>query len=255
MKSNSRFELKYRIPYSEYFKIKNAIAKYMKEDKFTAISENNKYLVRSIYFDNYKLKNYYEKIQGDYSRIKIRIRTYTKTPDENSRLSVELKTRSGELMEKFTTFITYEEYKHFIKTRNFLQKDNKVLDEVARLTYIHNYKPIAVTEYWREGYESRDKRRLRMTFDHDVKFQKTNDLFDQKNIFRKRIKNDIIFEIKYTGRLPYWVSNLIREYGLKRLANSKYCQAIEAHHYDMITAVERKSLLKDFDVFKQREIV
>ena len=255
MKSNSRFELKYRLSHSEYFKIKNAIIKHMKKDKYTEISKNNKYLVRSIYFDNYKFKNYYEKVQGDYSRIKIRVRTYTKNPNKNTKLSVELKTRSGELMEKFTTFINYQEYLYFINHQNFMQIDNKVLTEVARLSYIHNFKPVVVTEYWREGYESRDKRRLRMTFDHDIKFQKTSDLFDQKKIYRKRIKNDIIFEIKYTGKLPYWVSNLIREYGLKRLANSKYCQAIEAHHYDMITAVERKSLLKDFDIFKQREIV
>ncbi len=253
MKPNSRFELKYRIPYSEYYKIKNIIKKHMKEDKYTEKSATKKYLVRSIYYDNYQLKNYHEKINGNYSRIKIRFRTYTKEPDDNSLLSVELKTRTGELMEKFSTLISYAEYKEFIEQRNFANMKNRVLNEVARLFNVHNFEPLVVVEYLREGYESRDKRRLRMTFDHDVKFQKTKDLFDKKEIFRKCQNRDIIFEIKYTGKLPFWVSSMIKEYGLKRLANSKYCQAIEATHLDMITQVERKQLWQDFKMFAQRE--
>src|SRR5690554_2933168 len=93
VKANSRFELKYRISLKEYYQLKYAILPYMKQDKYTKAGKNNKYLVRSLYFDTNNFKAYREKHNGDYGRIKFRIRTYTDKPNSKTRFSVELKTR------------------------------------------------------------------------------------------------------------------------------------------------------------------
>lgn len=243
MKPNNRFELKYRISLFQYYQIKNAIKLYMKPDKHTNKTKEGTYLVRSIYFDTFDFKAYHEKINDNYGRIKVRFRTYTDKVVTKPQVRVELKTRKGALMGKYSTFVSYPEYINFMKTGHWLSKDNKVLKETERLYHCLNLKPLVIVEYQREGYQARDHSNLRITFDHDVKYARSKDLFSKTLFFKQNNKKDIILEIKYNGKIPTWLLDLVNKASLKKVANSKYAEGVYTTNLNIVTPIRLNEIL------------
>ncbi len=69
-----RHELKYKIGYLQYMELKNRLKSVMQSDAHAG--SDGKYLIRSIYFDNYLDKALREKTDGVPWREKFRIRYY-----------------------------------------------------------------------------------------------------------------------------------------------------------------------------------
>ena len=69
-----RHEMKYRIGYLQYIELRNRLRSVMHSDLHTGT--DGKYLIRSIYFDNYMDKALREKTEGVPIREKFRIRYY-----------------------------------------------------------------------------------------------------------------------------------------------------------------------------------
>lgn len=69
-----RHELKYRIGYPQYLELRRRLRTVMSADSHTG--DDGRYLIRSIYFDNYRDKALREKIDGVSRREKFRIRYY-----------------------------------------------------------------------------------------------------------------------------------------------------------------------------------
>ena len=69
-----RHELKYRIGCAQYIELRNRLRTVMRSDVHTDV--DGRYLIRSIYFDNYMDKALREKIDGVSRREKFRIRYY-----------------------------------------------------------------------------------------------------------------------------------------------------------------------------------
>lgn len=230
---NSRFELKYRIHYQEYLKIKNALQIYMKKDKFTNKTKGNGYLVRSLYFDTDQYASYHEKMDGNNERVKLRIRSYSKHPEDDSPIRVELKNRERNLVIKKSSFVTFDEYSEFLRTRHFSNTKDPVLIEFEKHMHSKLHKPKVLIQYEREGYETREKNGLRITFDFKVKSVHSDYLFPKHSFFREHNPYLVIMEIKYKDELPSWVKDLVQEYGLKIIANSKFTQGIQAARHDL----------------------
>jgi SPX domain protein involved in polyphosphate accumulation len=230
-----RFEYKYRISLSTYYQFRNALAPHMEQDHYTRRSPSNRYLVRSLYFDNDQYQAYYEKIEGNFGRIKCRIRTYSETMEENTVIKAELKNRWGESIEKYSTLISPDDYKFFMKNRHWPDQDNSILQEFERIYYLRAMKPKVLVEYYREGYIPRNREDVRITLDHDVRSCSTDSLFPKPAHFKRHYFHLVILEIKCRKQQPYWLSRLIRQYGLKYIANSKYTQGIDAVSPDFIS--------------------
>lgn len=69
-----RHELKYQIGYLQYLELRSRLTAVMKTDSHAG--GDGRYLIRSIYFDNYQDKALREKIDGVSRREKFRIRYY-----------------------------------------------------------------------------------------------------------------------------------------------------------------------------------
>lgn len=229
-----RFELKYIINYFQYHKIRIALLPYMKKDYYTMQAPDQKYFVRTLYYDTYDYDAYHEKMSGDYDRIKFRIRTYSRVFKKNAIVRVELKVRKGNTMEKFTSFVTGKDYLFFMKNKIWEEENNPVLNEFIRYMHMRDLKPQILIEYLREGYEDRAKKDLRITFDHNVKSAQDNVLFpDSKVFFRYHLPHTVVLEIKCKNDKPVWLTNLVRNYGLRLIANSKFTQGIQAARHDL----------------------
>lgn len=226
MRAINRFELKYRVDPQRCLQLKNALAPYITADDYTKKSAEGHYLVRSLYFDTFDYAAFNEKDEGDYGRIKLRIRSYSDRPDDNARLSVELKTRHGNDMNKFSTFVSLSDYSAFMDNLHWPDAGDAVLMEFERLLHIRAYRPKTIVEYHREGYVARDCRPLRITFDYNVRSAAADGLFPANPFFRPHPGDDVVFEIKCGMKQPSWLTRIVRKYGLELVSNSKYAQSI-----------------------------
>lgn len=230
-----RFESKYRISSHQYYQIKSALVPYMQLDKFTNATPRNKYRVRSLYFDTLDYQAYFEKISGDCDRVKFRIRTYAETLEDNPTIRVELKVRKGILMEKYSYFVTTPQYQEFMNEWHWPVENSPVLGEFERSLQLKHLRPKILVEYLREGYRSRSRENVRITFDHQVRSAFSTSLFPEKVFFRSHHPHVIVLEIKQYEKQPGWLRNIIQQHSLKTVANSKYAQGIEVARPDLVT--------------------
>ncbi|MEA3326317.1 MAG: polyphosphate polymerase domain-containing protein [Chloroflexota bacterium] len=231
---NWRFETKYRISYPQYFAIKNAIAPYLKTDLFTQSASEKRYLVRSLYFDTWDYKNFIEKINGDCNRMKFRIRTYGTDPMNYPDIRVEIKVRTGNIIKKYGSFINYEQHLWFMKSRYWNPCDDPVLIEFERYVHKWNLIPVTLVQYFREGFHSRAQEGIRLTFDHLIKSASSNELFPACSFWHRHNRSQIVLEIKHQNKVPFWLNELIQQFNLKVVSNSKYTNSIEIAERRMI---------------------
>ncbi len=229
-----RFEYKYQLSRLQYYQLRNNLIPYCETDPYTKNAANNRYLVRSLYFDNDQFQAYHEKIEGNFGRIKCRIRTYEEKLDKETVLRAELKNRWGESIEKYSTFIKPSDYERFMEKRHWNIND-PVLQEFERIYYLRAMKPKVMVEYFREGYNPRDREDVRITLDHDVRSCYTDTLFPEANLYKYHHYHLVILEIKCRTKQPAWLSKIVRNHGLKYIANSKYTQGVEAVRPDLLS--------------------
>ncbi len=224
---NWRFEYKYRLTYQQYLCTRSAILPFMKKDHYSLTRPSGSYPVRSLYFDTDDLNNYEEKVNGDCDRVKLRIRSYSKIPPDGMNLRVELKARKGMAMEKHSTWIDHQAYREFMASGHWRNLPDAILQEFERYVHLKAQNPKIIVEYQREGYLSRGREPLRITFDHKVRSAHADSLFPEQTFFRQHYPGFIVLEIKCDKRQPHWLRELIQQQALCIVANSKYSQGIE----------------------------
>jgi SPX domain protein involved in polyphosphate accumulation len=224
---NSRFETKYSIRMVDYYAFKNALGPYFKPDHYTQIAPNKRYLVRSLYFDTRDYRMYTEKMDGDCNRIKFRIRTYGTDPNKNPDIRFEMKVRKGNLMQKFGSFVTHQQYQRFLDHGFLSTSEDAVLMEFGRFVKRLNLAPKMLVQYEREGFHSRRLEGIRLTFDHRIISAFSKQLFPEHIFWQRHHHTQIVLEIKHQNNLPNWLNKLIHAYQLKVVPNSKYTNSVE----------------------------
>ncbi len=207
----------------------------MEHDDFSRKAPRGSYLVRSLYYDTYYYKSYYEKMEGTYGRTKYRLRTYTDSCENEPEVRAELKVRRGQALEKYSAFVPYRNYLYFIKNRTWPERNSPVLIEFERQVHLHSLRPKILVEYYREAFRSREKNEMRISFDLQVCSCISDTLFPKVTFFRQHHPQNAVLEIKCKTHRPEWLGKLISRYGLIYIANSKYTQGIEASRPDLVT--------------------
>lgn len=226
IRTSERFEYKYILTLSQYYAFKHAITPYVMRDFYTEEAPNHRYLVRSLYFDTHDLRAFHERDDGQFGRIKIRVRSYVSQAEHCKQVSIELKTKRGSAMVKHASLIDYDDYAKWMENHRTPEAPDVVWQEFIRLLHVRSLQPQLLVEYEREGYVSRQREPFRITFDHGVKSGRAQTLFSQTTMAFHRPKH-IILEIKCGMQTPDWLKQLVRTYGLKAIPNSKYVQGIE----------------------------
>ena len=112
--SFSRYEFKYILKKSLSDRIEDEIKNFMKYDGFVHKELDNRYFVRSLYFDNKFFSNFYEKVDGMKIRKKYRLRTYGETFDSKVPIFLEVKGRYQERSYKNRTIINHKDLNLFL---------------------------------------------------------------------------------------------------------------------------------------------
>src|SRR5947207_1321109 len=76
-----RFELKYLIPEETALLVRDFVRSYLEMDEYSVGRPNYSYPVHSLYLDSQELKLYWETINGNKNRFKLRLRYYSTNPD------------------------------------------------------------------------------------------------------------------------------------------------------------------------------
>jgi SPX domain protein involved in polyphosphate accumulation len=234
---NWRFEYKYHLTMPQYLAVKSAILPNMSLDEYTKAAPDNKYFVRSLYFDSFFFNAFHDKADGNCDRLKLRIRTYVKSPDDIEILKAEIKVRKNVTTEKHVAPISYIDYLGFMDKKRWPGEllKNVILAEFERYYHQNNLIPVVLVQYEREGYRARTRDEIRITFDHHVRSARADELFPKDTIFRVHSPGSIILEIKCNKRQPDWLQRLIRDYGMMIISNSKYVQGVIISHPSVVT--------------------
>lgn len=105
-----RHELKYQISPADALALKQRLGAVMKRDAHAGA--DGRYMIRSVYFDNYRDKALREKIDGVQKREKFRIRYYN---DDFSFITLEKKVKRNGLCMKLDAPLTAAEYRRILR--------------------------------------------------------------------------------------------------------------------------------------------
>lgn len=214
-----RHELKYAINYGDAELIKQRLKTVLKPDSHT---QNGKYSIRSLYFDDYWNSAYTDKINGVDQRKKYRIRLYDLNDDF---IRLECKIKSGSYISKLSSPLTAEETEKILSGNySFLLEHNNPL---CRQFYYECtsrvMRPKVYVDYEREPYVM-DEGDVRITFDSDVRSAYPGFAVTEKDIPFQYVLDPgkLIMEVKFTEFLPNLVKDVLPARALELSAISKY---------------------------------
>lgn len=216
-----RHEMKYRIGYAQYMELRNRLRTVMRSDLHTGA--DGRYLIRSIYFDNYRDKALREKRDGAPRREKFRIRYYN---DDFSYLTLEKKIKDNDLCMKVDARITERECRELLNGEtNWMREHSSLLvrELYAKMHYLM-IRPRVLVSYIREPYIY-EAGNVRVTFDSHIRTTLFHGEFLENQVIdidTAQGPQDMILEVKYDAFLPEIIRSLVQLNTLRQTAFSKY---------------------------------
>ncbi len=231
MNSNDRFiyryELKYSCPFETMTVLENRIRSVMDTDSHA--DANGEYLIRSVYFDDWKRSCYYDNEDGVDPRAKFRIRTYNYSDDY---ISLEKKIKNKGMTRKESCVITKQQCMQMLNSEDIssLYGQSQVLDEWCLKHETEVLRPVMLGEYVRKPYIY-SVGNVRITFDYNISASPEITSLFKKDISKISLQPTryCILEVKYDGFLPDIIYKLLDAEHLIPTAFSKFyigCKAL-----------------------------
>jgi hypothetical protein len=241
---HQRFENKYLVTPETALEIREFVRSYLPLDEFSVGKPEFSYPVHSVYLDSDDLKLYWQTINGDKNRFKLRLRYYTAAPAapvffeiKNRMNNIICKQRGGVLQDAVEHILAG----HFPEPRYLISQNTKSLPALQRFCHlaqsIHARPRIHIT-YFREAYVS-DNDQVRLTLDRQV-CAEPNLALCLKTEMRNPAPSfvgRVILELKFTNRFPDWFGDLVRGFDLMQRGAAKYCESVQAVGAEAIGAI------------------
>lgn len=225
-----RHELKYVISSSQLVLLKKRIENLLPLDPYA--NDRGHYTIRSLYFDDYFNRCFYENLNGTDPREKFRIRIYDHSL---SRITLECKQKIRGKTAKHSCPITLNQTKQLMQgipldnvsnVSPLLQKF--VLEMRTRLL-----KPIVIVEYDRTPFVYHAGN-VRVTFDTNISSSSNIADFLSNKISKRPIMpvGHQLLEVKFDEYLPDYIYNSLNLSQLQQTTYSKYflCRKYTLHN-------------------------
>ena len=216
-----RHELKYQIDHADYLAIRQRLRPVMAPDEH--VQKDGRYVIRSIYFDNFNDKVLREKINGVQKREKFRIRYYN---DDLSFITLEKKIKYNSLCMKIDAVLSRQEYTALLQgdTGWMLAHPSGLVQELYCKMNSQQLRPRVLVSYVREPYVYAPGN-VRVTFDSQIR----STLF-HKDFLEDAIPDveaadtpgDVVLEVKFDAFLPDIIQALLQTEEIRQQAYSKY---------------------------------
>ncbi len=228
----NRYELKYILDWPTYYKIRKEIEPLFKQDP--AGGRTGKYGVISVYYDTPDLKFFWEKMDGEEQRIKVRLRKYaheSQGTENKNNVFLEIKKKKDRNVMKKRVLLKEQTTALFLKNlsieKSFIKNlDNQwieTLNEVLCLQSLLRLQPTLVISYIREPFVSKDNFPVRITFDSNVRYRHKNLSLTTCAMDKHVLSpNQVIMEIKFTDYFPQFMVQIIQRNMCEARTFSKY---------------------------------
>ena len=232
MKENesfARYEFKYFLNNNVSKQIENEAKHFMSYDNFAVNTPDNRYFVRSLYFEDNSFSNFFEKVDGIKSRKKFRIRTYGSSLKNNLPIFLEVKGRHLERTFKKRTSINSKHIELFLSSRQNsklleIYPNNSIINDFVFDSIKKKIKPCVLIDYKRRPYINNFGLYFRLTFDSNIVSSKSKILFSNENKSAplQCRSGHTILEVKFDRSIPAWFHRIIQSYNLRRRSISKF---------------------------------
>ena len=219
-KTKYRHELKYICTAAQLALIQGRIQSLIPLDSH--VGENGMYNIRSLYFDDYYHRCYYENENGTDPREKFRIRIYN---GSSEKISLELKKKERGKTLKLSCPLTEEQCRTLM--RGEVLPDSKdyhpVLQKLLLLMRTTLMKPKVIVDYDRVPYVYH-LGNVRITLDENISSSDRIETFLDKEIYKRPIMPAgwHVLEVKFDEYLPDYIKTTLQLDSLRQTAFSKF---------------------------------
>jgi VTC domain len=229
-----RLELKYIIKEGVAMQVREFVRPYLEIDEYGASRPNLSYPVHSLYLDSDDLGLYWNTINGNKNRYKLRLRFYENRASAPVYFEVKrrmndaiLKQRGGVRRDAVGWILAG----HLPEPSHLISDDPRPLAALQRFSQLmnqHHAKPKAHVAYQREAWISPHNNSVRVTLDRQVlcdpepSARLSTELVDPVLVFG----SSVVLELKFTGRFPDWFRELVRVFNLVQGSAAKYADGV-----------------------------
>ncbi len=213
-----RHELKHYINYSDWMQLRGRLKHLAKPDENTGPTGG--YMVRSLYFDNYRDKAVTEKLMGASRREKFRFRYYQ---EDDSFIRLEKKSKLKRLVGKETVELSATECTDILNGDYGMLMDTShpLLAELYTKIVTQQLRPRTIVDYHREAYVYKPGN-VRITIDSNIRTSEhVHDFLDPKCVTIPSA-NIVLLEIKFDEFLPDIMRDAVQIGDRRETEFSKY---------------------------------
>ena len=224
-----RHELKYIISTAQITLLKSRIANLMKPDPHA--EKDGIYNIRSLYFDDYNNRCYYENENGTDPREKFRIRIYNHSPE---RITLECKRKENGKTQKISCPLTFEQADQLIRGKTLSPIDTlpPLLKKFILEVRTKAFRPVVIVEYERIPYIYKNGN-VRVTFDTQISSSSNVTDFFSDALPKRPIMpaGHQLMEVKFDEYLPDFIYRSLNIGDLQQTTYSKYylCRKYALH--------------------------
>lgn len=215
-----RHEMKYVISVAEMAMIRSRLQHLIAPDSHAG--ESGSYAIRSLYFDDYDNRCYYENENGTDPREKFRIRIYNHSAE---RITLECKRKERGKTLKTSCPLTEEQTRLLMKGEILpdIALQPPLLQKLTAQMLTRRMRPVVIVEYDRIPYVCRDGN-VRITLDTNVASSRAIESFLDETIPKRPVMpaGQHLLEVKYDEFLPDTIYRSLQLHGLTQTAYSKY---------------------------------
>lgn len=231
--SFNRFEFKYLLTRSQYQRVVDDLSAYMSLDSHGCGQQG--YPITSLYYDTAGYQAYWDKLEGQRLRRKLRIRVYgSQEVSPDTPCFAEIKQHVSKTISKKRVRLPYATAASLCGGQGGISgssaADQAAIEEIEVMALMLQLRPACITSYHRLAFNGSDyEPGLRVTFDTNLKCRGHDlTLLSPGDSNRYFLSPDLcIMEVKVNYRVPPWLSVLIGRHGCTRRRISKYCAALE----------------------------
>lgn len=221
-----RYELKYMLTQEQKRMVLEAMAPYMELDKYGRTT------IRNIYYDTDSFRLIRHSIEKPVYKEKLRIRSYCKS-DPFSPVFVELKKKYDSVVYKRRLAMAETEAMDWIAGDVPCMRDEQIVEEIDYfLDYYRGLHPVVFLSYEREAYYEKSGGDFRVTFDDHI-LCRQEELSLEADVWGTPLLEDgkILMEIKCSGGIPLWMTEVLSQEHIYKTSFSKYGTAYEKMIY------------------------
>lgn len=216
-----RNEWKYCLTNQQLSLLKSRISEVLELDSHTP--KCGKYVIHSLYFDDYKDQAVYTTNSGLSKRFKWRIRFYDNNLDY---IILERKEKIDSRCHKKSCKLSLSEYDKILsgEITDIVYDTNKdLIKEFARDIMLYNYVPKVIVDYERIAYVE-EITNVRITFDTKISAAYDIDNFLTGDYVKYYIQpsSQNVLEVKFDDVLPSYIKKIVESYEFKQTSFSKY---------------------------------